>query len=238
MPSQQPTPSPTESPTDSPTASEAKLGLNGKCWPKGSTMQERDDACEGDLVCARTGYDGRNFGGCNDQYEPAFRGSIRHHCCTALPSGGVMPAKLGLNGKCWPKGSTMQERDDACEGDLVCARTGYDGRNFGGCNDQYEPASRGSIKHHCCTAPPSAGTTSAMRRFEVEDTTIQYKLPDNLRTPEEFCEFAVETSICDAQCVDVRNEIQQFLPEGLLDVCIGTDMPIGDLCNTQCASAE
>jgi len=56
-----------------------------------------------------------------------------------------------------------------------------------------------------------------------------------LNTAEEFCVFGVEASICDLPCAEVKHEIEEFLPEGLLDVCDGTDMTISDICSTECA---
>merc|ERR1719391_1364500 len=39
-------------------------GLNGNCWDSSQTKTQRDARCADDLVCARSGYDGRSFGGC------------------------------------------------------------------------------------------------------------------------------------------------------------------------------
>jgi len=87
-----PTTQPSTSPTSVPTPSPTQLPLNGKCYELGSTMEERDAFCSGDLVCARAGFDERHFGGCHQKfgsdgdYEegPGLFG-IRHHCCSRIP---------------------------------------------------------------------------------------------------------------------------------------------------------
>jgi len=54
---------------------EPTIGQGGQCWHAGSNMLERDAFCAGDLVCARKGYDGRDFGECSG------------HCCSKIPAG-------------------------------------------------------------------------------------------------------------------------------------------------------
>jgi len=71
-PTEQPTPAPTASPTPAPTR--AKLKLDADCWHAGATPAARDHQCEGDLLCARVGVDGRHFG------------CLLKHCCTKLPT--------------------------------------------------------------------------------------------------------------------------------------------------------
>jgi len=79
---------------------------------------------------------------------------------------------------------------------------------------------------------------SAKRRLarEEERTSEIIETLTKLNTAEEFCVFfGAEASICDMPCAEVKHEIEEFLPEGLLDVCVGTGMTISDICSTECA---
>merc|ERR1719329_1519052 len=98
------------------------------CWGAGNNMASRDASCSGSLVCARTGFDGRNFGECGP-----------HHCCSK--NKGTSKGLNRGNRGCWNAGNNKQSRDASCEGSLVCARSGFDGRNFGECGP-----------HHCWNA--------------------------------------------------------------------------------------
>lgn len=44
-------------------------------------MEERDDYCGDGMVCARKGYDGRDYGGCVQNYTGPGDYS---HCCSAI----------------------------------------------------------------------------------------------------------------------------------------------------------
>merc|ERR1712173_420768 len=56
----------------------------------------------------------------------------------------------------------------------------------------------------------------------------------NVKTIEQFCEFASGDSICDSNCADIDALLDEHLPEGMLDVCEGTDLSIGDVCPQRC----
>merc|ERR1711879_385001 len=56
----------------------------------------------------------------------------------------------------------------------------------------------------------------------------------NVKTIEQFCEFAAGDSICDSNCADIDALLDEHLPEGMLDVCEGTDLSIGDVCPQRC----
>jgi len=168
---------------------------------------------------------------------------------TAYPTPSPTPGapkptsgKLGRNGKCYREGSTKEERDGACAGDLVCARKGHDGRDFGGCWSFFGKYVAGwPWWYHCCSAVPADG--SAKRRLDVDveadwSETGDFVMLSSLRSAEAFCVLAKERSICGMQCAEVNEELREFLPEGLLDVCIGTDMSIRDVCGNECAAEE
>jgi len=101
-------------------------GHQGQCWNGRLTMEQRDARCAGDLVCARRGFDGRDFGDC-----------VRKHCCSR-----VQGFPLGSS-KCWTRRTSVEIRDGRCLGDAVCARIGRDQRKFGCRNN------------HCCIMPPN-----------------------------------------------------------------------------------
>lgn len=105
-----------------PEAPAPKIALDTTCWSGGSDMASRDASCQGDLVCARQGFDGRDFGDCPNQ-----------HCCSVLK-------KQRLDTTCWAAGSDKASRDASCATGLVCAKSGYDDRDFGDCPNQ-----------HCCS---------------------------------------------------------------------------------------
>merc|ERR1719197_310021 len=54
------------------------------CWTPDANVEQQDARCAGDLVCARTGFDGRNFGGCKSDgvAGPAYN----QHCCSEIPA--------------------------------------------------------------------------------------------------------------------------------------------------------
>lgn len=56
----------------------------------------------------------------------------------ARAAGGRLPE----NAHCWPAGGNMPTRDAACAGNMVCARRGFNGRQWGG------------SRQHLCTKPP------------------------------------------------------------------------------------
>merc|ERR1711879_190536 len=87
-----------------------------------------------------------------------------------------------------------------------------------------------------CGGGESEAKENALLRLGSEHER-QSKMIDSLtkKNHEEFCVFGVEASICDLPCAEVKHEIEEFLPEGLLDVCDGTDMTISDICSTECA---
>merc|ERR1719436_2354425 len=83
-PSAKPTPAPTPSPTPAPTFN---IELHGKCYHAGNSKASRDEACAGDLVCARVGFDGRHFGGCYKMFGKYKPGPLfSNHCCSKIPT--------------------------------------------------------------------------------------------------------------------------------------------------------
>jgi hypothetical protein len=100
--------------------------FDSSCWKAGSDMASRDASCKGDLVCAKKGFDSRDFGDCP-----------KEHCCT-LP----VTVRERFDTSCWKAGTDMASRDASCKGDLVCAKKGFDSRDFGDCP-----------KEHCCSMP-------------------------------------------------------------------------------------
>jgi len=98
-----------------------KLQRYEQCFDAGFDQASRDAKCEGDLKCARKGFDNRRFGDC--------AGS---HCC----SQELLPRYA----ECWYFGHDDAARDAACDGDMKCSRKGYNGRNFGDCEFK-----------HCCS---------------------------------------------------------------------------------------
>lgn len=122
-------------------------GANGNCYVPSKTVAQRDAMCAGDLKCARVGFDGRKFGGCaRDSAKKFVAGPpFNHHCCSMEPT-------VGQSGQCWSAGSNMLERDAVCAGDLVCARKGFDGRDFGDCGN-----------HHCCSKIPAGANQFTLR---------------------------------------------------------------------------
>merc|ERR1712183_132662 len=137
-------------------------------------------SCDGDLVCARIGYDDRNFGECPS----------KGHCCSRqgnFPQGSIA---------CWDVGSDMASRDASCDGDLVCARIGYDGRNLGDC------PSTG----HCCSSPhaptpitqPPAPTPDD---YDYED----YEEPDEPTCLQDKCFNKRTGNVKRKRCIDGKN---------------------------------
>merc|ERR1712187_40646 len=62
-----------------------------------------------------------------------------HNCGFAL-SSCTKPQSNGYKG-CWGAGNDKASRDKVCSGSLVCARDGYDSRDYGECSG-----------HHCCSS--------------------------------------------------------------------------------------
>ena len=64
------------------------------------------------------------------------------------PHSGPMPGAVRerFDSSCWKAGSDMASRDASCQGNLVCAKKGYDNRDFGDCPGQ-----------HCCSMKVSRG---------------------------------------------------------------------------------
>jgi hypothetical protein len=87
------------------------------CWDAGSDMASRDASCYGSLVCARSGWDGRKYGDCPQR-----------HCCSVPPRRKWLAR---YDKTCWTAGSDIASRDAACMHGLVCARKGFDNRDFG-----------------------------------------------------------------------------------------------------------
>jgi len=63
------------------------VGIGATCYSKGNDLGTRDAFCnklKSGLVCARTGYDGRNFGGCKNQdgIQTSIGPPYNHHCCS------------------------------------------------------------------------------------------------------------------------------------------------------------
>jgi len=90
-PTATPTPAPTPSPTPAPTFN---IELHGKCYHAGDSKASRDEACAGDLVCARVGFDGRHFGGCYMSVGKILELEVvlkpgppfSAHCCSKIPT--------------------------------------------------------------------------------------------------------------------------------------------------------
>lgn len=59
---------------------------------------------------------------------------------------------LKENNHCWPAGGDMLTRDAACAGDMVCARRGFNERQWGGCT--HRDTAGPPYVRHCCTKPP------------------------------------------------------------------------------------
>merc|ERR1719334_1536479 len=49
---------------------------------------------------------------------------------------------------------------------------------------------------------------------------------------EQLCELAEDEEILDVPCETINEALLDNLAEGLLDVCLGTDMPLRSLCST------
>lgn len=92
------------------------------CYAAASDMFSRDASCRGDLVCARPGFDNRAVGDCPQD-----------HCCS-------VQVRDRFDTTCWQAGKDLFSRDASCKGELVCARRGHDGRQFGDCPGR-----------HCCS---------------------------------------------------------------------------------------
>lgn len=65
--------------------------------------------------------------------------TLRKNCPAGIKQKLDTWGKTG--GQCWENGGNMKARDSFCEGSLVCARKGFNNRNFG-CAD-----------YHCCVQP-------------------------------------------------------------------------------------
>lgn len=76
--------------------------LNGKCWDSSKTMAQRDSMCDGDLVCARFGYDNRQYGGCTKDSKGNYVPSKTpvHHCCSKTPVHLVQAQIKAKHGIC------------------------------------------------------------------------------------------------------------------------------------------
>jgi len=53
----------------------------------------------------------------------------------------------------------------------------------------------------------------------------------NLESLEEFCEFAENEGMFQVSCAMINTMLSEYLANGMLDVCEGTDMVIGDMCS-------
>lgn len=150
------------------------LGQYESCWDAGPDKESRDAACEGELKCARAGFDGRNFGDCLSHCCSKDLGETIVSRAEALPQSHVTRGKmqkplLARYALCWDAGSDKESRDAACQGDLKCARLGYELRFFGDC------------VVHCCSKEPvetSASKSTALQSSDAnEETTPQQILP-------------------------------------------------------------
>jgi len=80
----------------------------------------------------------RRLAACS-RYSGSCRRRFRHTGMGYTTYQKSSPLGEGSN-ECYNAGTTKASRDAACAGTMVCARDGYDGRNFGGC-----------WWEHCCT---------------------------------------------------------------------------------------
>ena len=98
------------------------------------TADARDDFCPSNQVCSRSG----SFN-MNSNYRESNTGACSAYACCHSVNSYTM--KEGDRG-CYKAGSSRQDRDNKCQGELVCARYGYDGRYYG-CSGR-----------HCCSKLP------------------------------------------------------------------------------------
>jgi len=52
----------------------------------------------------------------------------------------------------------------------------------------------------------------------------------HIENMDQFCKFAQGEGMMDASCAAINALLSDFLPSGILDVCNGTDMLVGDIC--------
>jgi len=85
------------------------------CWNRGETMEERDAVCAGDLVCARKGRDGRNFGCANG------------HCCSKKVLATPEPSMAT------PEPTSTTEPTESQRKCTDCSCSDWDGSNYSNC---------------------------------------------------------------------------------------------------------
>jgi len=74
--------------------------------------------------------------------------------------------------------------------------------------------------------------------FEAQSTEELEATLRSLETIEDFCVFAAadpEYDLCDSPCATIDSIIHEFIPEGMLGVCSGTDLLIRDMCIAECS---
>lgn len=180
-------------------------GLNGVCWDSSKTLAQRDDSCADGLVCARRGYDNRSFGGCTTHRDGYLVAGppFDHHCCT--PDAKSRRLEEGEGMQALQRG----ELDDFELEDMVIEEDAEDelvtefngGEGLPG--DVPEPLS---------------------------------EIMSHIETFEQLCEFAVNEEALDVPCETINELLYQQhilsddLAERMLDVCLGTDILLRDLC--------
>mmetsp|Transcript_54192 Transcript_54192/g.99132 ORF Transcript_54192/g.99132 Transcript_54192/m.99132 type:complete len:987 (+) Transcript_54192:82-3042(+) len=169
---------------------EVFLARYTECWDSGVDQESRDAACEGDLKCSRSGFDGREFGDCEET-----------HCCSEADDGKPAPEESRLQelkpwdeekkeldryAECYDHGTDLQSRDAACKGDLKCARHGFDSRLFGDCDYA-----------HCCSEEATKAADDALQQaleaHRLEDMNATESKPETVRdAPNEESELSDE----------------------------------------------
>lgn len=136
---------------------------------------------------------------CNEFHCPVGQIKRRGAHKKTNPSNKVCcEGKLSLGDtNCWERSRSVEENDAFCEGSLVCARNGFDGRNFGYCSSSVLLEAYGESEHCCSvvpkpvtpevtTAPITATTTATSTRHEIED--VYHKAESSMTTTRVFLE--------------------------------------------------
>ena len=135
-----------------------------QCWQYGGNMNERHDWCDDTcthrtdcggvstgMKCARIGHDNGEHDG--EEVSRDF-GGAQHHMCA--PPGVKIATWAGTRDEgedCW-ESDDWRLNDANCKDGLLCARVGYDGRDFGHPN---------SPSAHKCTKPPACTNNDQIR---------------------------------------------------------------------------
>lgn len=147
-----------------------------KCFDENLDLAGRDAVCEGDLKCARKGFDDRYFGDCG--YT---------HCCSE-------EAPLARYEKCWDNGFDEASRDKACAGDLKCARRDFGGREFGDCPE-----------YHCCSQETKHKVNTSVSLLFEDFGAGCCKGPRDRFHGKVFAGEAQSVEACMEKCLDFAN---------------------------------